>query len=151
MQKRLYAIFMIIVFSLVLNIFSCSSRKSTESVSFNPPGIYNGTYRAVEHWLSKDSNSLNDTVIFDFKSDGTFYMRVDTSVDEDRQVCNVMGTYRFYRDSLGLVISDSNVNMQICNQSAGPGGDFTHFIEGNYLIFEIRDTALYRRIELLGK
>ena len=129
----------------------CGDDEGTNSVSFSPPRTYHGSYKTIQDWLSPDSLSYTDAVIFDFRSDGTFFMYVDTAKDDDRYYCDLKGNYRFFGDSLSLEITNPRLEPVTCAPDKGPEGMFKHYISSDYLIFEIRDPALYRQIELYGR
>jgi hypothetical protein len=133
-------------------LFGCGGDDDgTSSVSFSPPRIYSGTYKTVQDWLSPDSLSFTDTVTFDFKSDRTFYMYVNTEKDLDRYYCDVKGNYQFTGDSLILEITNPRLEPVTCAPDKGPEGSFMYYVSVDYLIFEIRDPVLYKQIELYGK
>ena len=133
-------------------IFSCGDNNSTNSVSFNPPGVYDGIYRVIRNWNEDNAITVTNTVTFNFKSDKTFTMRVDDSTYPipDSRFCDVNGNWEFRYDTLNLTLTNDNVYMDVCLLEYGPEGKFHYFESGGYFLFEIR-ASTYRRIEFLAR
>ncbi len=148
MHKKLLILFVLIALTVV--IFSCSEDNGTAPVSFNTPNLYTGQYRIILHWFQPDSQVLFDYITIDFRNDGTYYMKFDSLRDSDQAICNSIGTFRFNGDSLTLDATTVNPNAEICNDQVAEGAKLNYIVEGNTIIFEDRDTAVYRLIELQG-
>jgi hypothetical protein len=140
------------VLSGLIFLISCDDDKGTNSVAFKPPGTYDATYRVVRHWLSDDSLWSQASVRFDFRVNDTFYMWADADANTgDFHLCSVKGTYVYHMDTLTLDVTNFNLDQRTCAEDAAPDGVFPYFRDREYFIFEIRDTALYQKIELAGK
>ena len=50
-----------------------------------------------------------------------------------------------------MTLDRDNLDQITCNPNAGPGVPFRYFIDQDYLAFEHRDTAMYRKFEFYGK
>lgn len=136
----------------VFLFLGCGDDKGTDPVFFSPPGEYNGTYRVVFDWLTSDSTWAQCNVHFNFRADDSVFMWTsDNGSAGDFHICSVSGVYQFTGDSLILDISNTNLENDLCNPTASPGGSYRHTVDGDYLVFEIRDWDPYRKIELLGR
>lgn len=150
----LYSAIIIAAFAIVL--MSCGDDdKGVDSVSFKVPGVYNGTYQIINGWFHPDTTNYSeytDSVIFDFKSNGTFDMKVSES-EVETYFCHVHGTYSFAHDTLYLDTTNTNVDQDICSPQNSPAGAFSHYVIGNQLIFDIRKPAEYKyhKIALIGR
>jgi len=122
------------------------------SVEFSYPKTYTGTYRVVQNWLAADSTWTQAYATFSFESDYTFHMWVDSSYPGvDFDVCSVEGSYAFTGDSLEITISNFNLGQDICVPDVGPDAKFRYTIDGDYVVFECRQDAPYRKIEMYGR
>jgi hypothetical protein len=128
----------------------CDDKKSTNPVRFTYPKDYRGTYIAIENWMTVDADTVFDSATFSFKNDAVFYMYSDAESTAGRNLCSVQGTYVFLNDTLTLTITDNNLNQETCVEDAFPLGEseFDHYIDQGYIVFEIRDPALYRKMEM---
>lgn len=153
-KARFYCAVILVSFAIAL--LSCGDDdKGVDSVTFKVPGVYDGTYQIINGWYDPDTSNYaeyTDSVVFDFRSNGTFDMRVKPS-EVDTYFCHVQGTYTFRRDTLYLDTTNTNVDQDICSPQNSPAGDFSHYVIGNVLMFDIRKPAefKYHKIALIGR
>lgn len=149
MQRRI--LLSLIVLALILIAFlSCSKEKTTQSVSFKIPGNYRGTYLSIMHWHQPDADTVRDSATFEFRARGEFVMYADALSEVGTNLCSVEGAYLFLTDTLTIDITNNNLLQTTCAPGVTPMGEniYDHYVDQGYLVFEIRDTAHYRKIEL---
>jgi len=138
------------VLCIILFASACEKDEPTASASFNPPGIYNGTYYVLRDWQTPDEDTSLANITIDFKGDLTFIMTINSvTQDSDFSPCSVNGTFIFRGDSLSFDYSNLNPHQEICDPTVGPQGVFKYYIVRNTLVFISRGTD-YRKIELAG-
>jgi len=151
MFKRFFVLFSAVVLTLSIAV-TCSEDNGLGPVFFDPPASYMGTYLATFDWMTGDSSSGMCTAEFEFNTQGSFLMRVeDTGKAGNFNICSVQGIWTFNGDSLFITVTNDNLNQDVCRPDAKPQADFRYMIDGDYIVFESRDTNPYRKIEIYGR
>lgn len=141
---------LIVAVAILVFVVVCDDKKSTNPVRFTYPKDFRGTYIAIENWMTIDADTVYDSATFSFQNNAIFYMYSDAESPAGRNLCSVQGTYEFLSDTLTLTITDNNLNQETCVEDVFPLGEseFDHYIDQGYIVFEIRDPALYRKMEM---
>jgi len=155
-SNQIIIIFFIgVVFGILLIPYGCDKDEPTKSVSFDPPGIYTGTYYILRDWQDPDYEDTSLAYItITFKSDLTFTMTIDdvdtVTVESEFSPCSVNGTYVFSRDTLSFDVSNLHPDpSEICDPSVSPDGSFAYSVVQNTLVF-ISHGVDYRMFQLDG-
>jgi hypothetical protein len=132
----------------------CNKEEPTASVSFNPPGVYGGTYYVIRDWQDPDYEQTSlANVTFNFNAGLTFTMSMDSvGAGSEFRLCSVSGTYVYKSGVLTLTIINPHTNVETCDPNMGPEGAFNFSVVGNTIFFTYASTAdkIYRRIEFAG-
>jgi hypothetical protein len=144
--------FTFVVFIFVLLAASCNKDNGTnDSVSFGA-GKYLGIYKVIMFWDEPIGNQVTivDTMSFDFRTNGDFYMRHYPEVDEVADShCEVNGYYYRRHDSL-FIDSILILPTVTCNHDNVPEAGYKYSIDGDIIVFESR-ASTYRLIELWSR
>lgn len=155
MLKKLLPILAIIAIAILISAVACDRDKGTGKVSFKVPGSYTGSYQFIFGWGDPDPSIYKehlDSISIEFSSSNTFVLDVDTSKLARDICCDIKGTYRFTGDSLFLTMTSNSSGWDPCAPDHSAQGGFTHYIDGDFLVFEIRNTVehTYKKIELIA-
>ncbi|MCP4705749.1 MAG: hypothetical protein GY865_14210 [candidate division Zixibacteria bacterium] len=137
----------ILLFTFIV-IISCAKNGTESSVVFDS-GEYIGTY-SVERFYGMDLVLKTDTVKFKFTPAGLFTMRllIDTlqfvDHNQDRDFCDVTGSYEISSSSMNIEITYRYVN--VCDTSEVPADTYNYYSQGNDIVFRGEDSEYDRRL-----